>query len=257
MQGRMLGKKPAVYRPGTLMLAAYLPEKHMPIPEKVDNYSAVSDFGMMMNDQIGDCAIAAPGHMVQAWTKLACNKEVVISDAEIVKAYSDITGYIPGDPSTDLGSVEADVLDHWKNVGIGGHKIDAYSRVEVASEYQVRLAVYLFGAAYTGVGLPETAQDQKVWSSVHGAGDEPGSWGGHGIPLLGYSAHRATCITWGAPLDMTWSFWRRYADEAYACLSLDWVDEASKMAPNHLDWQRLSDDLSRRFHIVRDEGDHL
>jgi hypothetical protein len=248
MQNRMLGKLPSVYRPGTLMLAAYLPEKHMPIPEKVDNYSAVTDWNMMLNDQIGDCAVAAPGHLTQAWTKLACGREVVIPDDEILKAYSAISGYTPGDQSTDAGCVEADVLDHWKNVGIGGHTIDAYARVEVSSEYQVRLATYLFGGVYSGLALPQTAQDQKIWSSVHGAGDEPGSWGGHAVPLLGYSAHKMTCITWGAPLDMTWSFWRRYGDEAYACLSKDWVDEASMKAPNHLDWQRLSDDLKHRFH---------
>lgn len=243
----MLGKRPAVYRPGTLMLAAYLPREHVPVPQTVDNYSAVSDWGMMANDRLGDCAIAAPGHMIQAWTKLSCDRETVVPDEEIVAAYSAITGYNPADPSTDQGSVEADVLSYWKDTGIGGHRIDAYARVETSSEYQVRLATYLFGGVYSGLALPETAQEQKVWASVHGAGDAPGSWGGHAVPILGYDAHRATCITWGAPLDMTWSFWRRYADEAYACLSRDWIDEASKMAPNHLDWAKLSADLEKHF----------
>lgn len=246
---RMLGKLPAIYRPGTVMLAAYLPQRHIPIPEHVDNYSAVTDWGMMRNDEIGDCAVAAPGHMIQAWTKLSCNREVVIPDEEIVRAYSDITGYVPGDPTTDQGSVEADVLTYWRNNGIAGHKIDAYARVEVSSEYQVKLATYLFGSVYTGISLPATAQDQRVWASVHGSGDEAGSWGGHAVPILGYNAHRATCITWGAPLDMTWSFWRRYGDEAYACLSRDWVDEASKRAPNHLLWDDLKSDLEKRFRI--------
>lgn len=257
MANRMLGKLPAVYRPGTLMLAAYLPEKRMPIPETVDNHSAVADWNLMLNDRIGDCTCAAAGHMVQAWTKLACGNETVIPDADILAAYQAVSGYNPATGANDNGAVEADVLSYWRETGIAGHKIEAYARVETHSEYQVKLAAYLFGGVYTGLALPETAQDQKVWTSVHGAGDEAGSWGGHAVPILGYSAHRATCITWGAPLDMTWSFWRRYADEAYACLSADWVDEASKMAPNHLLWDELKADLEKRFHVVRDEGDLL
>jgi hypothetical protein len=47
---------------------------------------------------------------------------------------------------------------------------------------------------------------------------------------------------------MTWGFWRKYADEAHAVLSHDWIDKASKLAPNHLDWKRLSDDLAKSFH---------
>ena len=242
---RCLGKLPAVHRPGALMLAKYLPAKPIAVPDSVDNYSAVRDWGMMLNDQLGDCAIAAPGHMVQAWSKLSCDREIVIPDAEIEAAYSAITGYVPGDESTDQGSVEADVLDYWKSVGIGGHRIEAHAVVEPDSQYQVKLAIYLFGALYTGVQLPLSAQDQTIWTVVPGRDSEPGSWGGHAVPLLGYDAHKTTCITWGATQDMTWSWWTKYADEAHACLSADWVDQASKIAPNHLKWDDLKADLGQ------------
>lgn len=256
---RMLGKLAAVQHPNAVLLAAYLPEKHLPVPEKVDNYSAITDWGMMRNDTLSDCTIAGAGHMVQAWTKLACGKEVVISDEEIVAAYSSITGYDPSQGSgennpTDQGAVEVDVLDHWRKEGIGGHKIYAHAVVETESEYQVKLATWLFGAVYAGVELPLSAQDQKLWTVVPGHDSKPGSWGGHAIPLLGYDEHRPTCITWGAPLQMTWSWWRKYADEAHACLSLDWIDQASQAAPNHLKWDELATDLQKRFHQEKTNG---
>lgn len=244
---RALGKRAAAHHPDAILLSTYLPETEEPLPAKVDNYSAVLDWGMMANDRVGDCTCASAGHFVQAWTKLSCDKEVVLSDVQVLAAYSAITGYDPKKPDTDQGAVEMDVLDHWRKKGIGGHKIEAHAIVETSSEYQVKLAIYLFGGIYAGVELPVSAQTQKVWTVVPGPHSAPGSWGGHAVPVLGYDAHRATCITWGAPLKMTWGWWKKYADEAHAVLSQDWIDQASKVAPNHLDWQRLSDDLAKRF----------
>lgn len=243
---RCLGKLPAVHRPGALMLAAYLPERRMPIPEAVNNSSAVRDWGMMLNDQLGDCTCAAAGHMIQAWTA-RCGSEIILPDSDILKAYEAVGHYRPGHQSTDNGAIEADVLDHWTREGIGGHKLAAHAVIETSSEYQMKLAIWLFGAAYTGVALPISAQDQDLWAVVHGSSAEPGSWGGHAIPLLDYDAHSFDCITWGAVKKMTAAWRRKYMDEAYACLSEDWIDKASKMAPNHLDWDSLKSDLEKRF----------
>jgi hypothetical protein len=242
----MLGKLPPVHRPGAIQLAAYLPEKRIPLPDTLDNYSCVRDFGMMMNDQLGDCTCAAVGHAIQAWTARN-NREIVIPDAEIVALYSAVGGYVPGDESTDNGAVEADVLDYWMHTGIAGHKLDSYAVIETRSRYQMQLAMYLFGDAYTGIDLPLSAQDQDIWSVVHGPDAEPGSWGGHAVPVLGYDQNTLTCITWGKPLKMTWAFWLRYGDEAYAPLSADWIDQVSKMAPNGLLWDDLKADLEKQF----------
>lgn len=34
---------------------------------------------------------------------------------------------------------------------------------------------------------------------------------------------------------------------AYAALSEDWIDASSRVAPNHLDWDKLSADLGTQF----------
>jgi hypothetical protein len=247
LQNRKLGKLAPVHREGTLTLASYLPDESIAVPATLDYFSAIKDWGMMKNDELGDCTCAAAGHMIQSWTKFAQNHEVVLSDNTIVEAYSAITGYTPSNPATDQGAVETDVLHYWMTHGFGGHKIDSYAIVEVHSEYQMKLATYLFGAVYTGVALPISAQDQTIWSVVHGPNSEPGSWGGHAVPIMGYDANTLTCITWGAPLKMTWSWQKKYMDEAYVCLSLDWIDQVSKTAPNHLNWDKLVHDLKVHF----------
>lgn len=246
MPNRMLGKLPPVHRPGALFLAAYLPTKHVPIPETVTNSACVTDWGMMANDRLGDCTCAAAGHLIQNWT--ANNRcEAVLADAVVVDAYSAITGYTPSDPNSDQGAVETDVLAYWKTEGFGGHKLTDYAVIESRSEYQMKLAIWLFGGVYTGIALPLSAQDQDGWAVVPGPDGEPGSWGGHAVPILDYDAHRYSCVTWGTMLDMTKGFWRRYGDEAYAPLSLDWIDQVSNEAPNHLKWDDLKADLGRHF----------
>lgn len=243
---RMLGKRPPVNVPGALQLAAYLPAERIALPTTVDNYSCVQTWGMMLNDRYGDCTCAGAGHAIQAWT--AKNKrEIVIPDEEILKAYSAVSGFDASTGANDNGAVEADVLRYWQEVGFGGHKLDSYAVVETRSRYQMKLAIHLFGDAYTGIALPLSAQDQKVWTCAHGVEAEFGSWGGHAVPLVGYDENAVTCITWGAPLKMTWAFQHRYMDEAYAPLSADWVDEVSKMAPNGLLWDDLKRDLEKQF----------
>lgn len=250
MPNRMLGKRPPVHVPGAIQLAAYLPAKRIPVPETLDNYGCVSDWGMMRNDELGDCTCAAVGHAIQCWTARN-GREVIIPDEEIVTAYSIVSGYDPATGANDNGAVEADVLKYWMEVGFGGHKLDSYAVIETHSRYQMKLAMYLFGDIYTGVALPLSAQDQKVWSVVHGPDAEAGSWGGHAVPGGKYDQNGMTVITWGAEQRMTWAWQRRYMDEAYAPLSIDWVDELSKKSPDGLLWDDLKADLEKHFRRPR------
>lgn len=115
---------------------------------------------------------------IQEWTAYASD-EVVPTDDEIIKAYSAITGYDPLTGVNDNGAVEIDVLNHWRRTGIAGRTIRAYVAVEPGNHDHVKDAVELFGNCYIGVGLPISAQRQRVWSVPPGGpvGDgEPWSW---------------------------------------------------------------------------------
>ncbi len=62
-----LGKLAARRDPRTLRLARYLAPALPPPPAQVDYTCGVKDWGMMLNDRLGCCTIAAVGHAVQAW----------------------------------------------------------------------------------------------------------------------------------------------------------------------------------------------
>src|SRR5277367_4196600 len=75
-------------------------------PIGVDYLSTLPSFvGMMGNDQVGDCFIAAMYHGDQVRTKFAGGHMITQPDEEVIGMYSTVTGYQPppGGP-TDRGS---------------------------------------------------------------------------------------------------------------------------------------------------------
>jgi len=82
-----------------------------------------------------------------------------------------------------------------------------------------------------------------VWDVAphHGADAKPGTWGGHAVFVPKYDAHSFTCITWGAPKQMTLAFWKEYVDEAHALLSHDWLEH--HVSPEGFDFHHLKADL--------------
>lgn len=238
-----LGKLPAVHDPRTLKMARYLTPGLPPPPSICDWSNNISAWDAMLNDQIGDCAIAAPGHMIMVWTGLNGVLKR-IPDSDILTAYSAISGYNPRTGKNDNGCNMLQVLQYWQQTGIGGDKIQAYGTINYQDEQAVKQAVYLFGGCYIGVQLPISAQGQSTWDVIaplHGSG-APGSWGGHAIPIIAYD-DQYYVVSWGSLIPMTKAFYETYCDETYAALSNDWLS-SGKVAPNSFDLSMLTADLS-------------
>lgn len=228
----------------SLKLARYLAPALPPAPPSTDWTAKVNEpWRMMLNDSLGDCTCAAAGHLIMEWT---CNAGVGVlpTDDQILEAYEAITGYNPADPNSDQGAVELDVLNYWRQTGIAGHQIGAFAEIDPANQDHVKAAVYLFGGVYIGVQLPLSAQGQDEWNVVGPlTGDcEPGSWGGHAVPVVAYDENGVTVITWGQPLKMSWAFWSAYVDEAYAIISADFLNGAGD-TPAGFDLAQLQNDL--------------
>lgn len=238
--GLKLGRSEVRHDARTLRLATYIDEAALPaIPDAWDWASGVPSWPMYGNDRLGDCTIAAAGHLVQAWTT-AAGAEVTPDDGLLEQAY------IPGTGADDTGRVEVDVLSYWRKTGIAGHKIEAYAYLDPKDLGLLRAAIYLFGGVYVGIGLPKTAQGQAVWDVVgDGAtGDSaPGSWGGHAVPYVAYDAAGLKTVTWGAVLGLTDAFHLAYCDEVYVPLSLDFFKDGH--SPAGFDAIALGEDLAK------------
>ena len=208
----------------TLQLASYLTPA---LPRPPAGFGVVPSasvkWGMLGNDTVGDCTVAAAAHQDMAWTAATDKPDRVVTTAKVLAAYSAITGYVPGDESTDTGAVELDVLNYWRKHGICGERITGYAKAHPA---QARVACWLFGGLYIGLALPLSAQDQHVWDVGVGPDGEPGSWGLHAVPIIGYDHEGLTCITWGAPKRMTWAFYHAYTDECWAVLGGDYINHS-------------------------------
>lgn len=239
-----LGRAPKRQDRRTLMLCDYVPITLPPPPPAKNWGEPVSNWGMMRNDRVGDCAFAGMGHIIMLDTA-ANGKLFTPSDDDVIGAYSAVTGYVSGDESTDKGTVLLDALNYWRKTGMAGHKILAYASIATTDIKMMQTAIYLFGGVYVGVDLPISAQNQGVWRiSGDGTGDgRPGSWGGHCVSIGAYDADNLCCVTWGRNKWMTNDWWTRYGEEAYAVITEDWAPP-SGAAPNSFNMDQIKADLA-------------
>jgi hypothetical protein len=227
-------------------LAAYLAPWLSPPPGSADWRGGIPNdgWGMMANDHLGDCTIATAGHLLLSWPACTAGQPPAIADDAIVAAYSAVSGYDPATEANDNGCVVVDVLEYWRTTGIAGNKIGGYVRVDPANWTHVEQAIHLFGGLYLGVNLPRAAQDQTEQGSTWTV---PGVWsgwilGGHAVPVVAYSPQYLWCVTWGQLQAMTWDWFTRYTEEAYAIVDAAWIGPDGK-APSGLDFSTLTADL--------------
>jgi hypothetical protein len=239
---RKLGRKAIKTDTRTLAFGDYLtPVLPLP-PTAVDWTKGITSWGMMLNDQLGDCTIAGCGHAIQVWTANT-GSETTVPDPTIESYYEQWDGYASGNPNTDNGGIELDVLKDWQKNGLANHALVAFADPRPTKLVEIQQSIALFGGIYIGLALPVTAQTQDVWDVVPngGANARKGSWGGHCVFVPKYDANGFTCITWGQPKTMTLAFWKKYCDEAHTLLSPDWI--AAQGAPSGFDLAQLQADL--------------
>lgn len=241
-----LGRLPNDPSKPRLRLASHLGATIPPNPAVVDWLSRVPNWPMLLNDQVGDCVFAAFGHMLLALSTYGQGNTATITDADILTAYEQATGYRPSDPATDQGAVIQDALGYWRKTGIAGHKILAFAQVNHLNPAEVDAAINLFGTLIVGVNLPQSAMTQfehgQPWVSVNPDG---GTLGGHAIHV-GYfntPAKGTRATTWGAVQDIGNAWWVRYVDEAWVAVAPEWLD-ASGHSPAGLDLHGLGEDFA-------------
>lgn len=231
----------------TLKLSNYTTSSLPAPPASVNWAGNIANWGMMLNDKYGNCTCACGGHLVMVWTDAETGTPVVVPDEAVLAMYEAVSGFNPATGANDNGAVISQVLRHWHKHGLNGHRIAGYAYVDPTNETLLKQAVNLFGGLDIGLALPVSAQAQvgQIWDvpvgGAQGAG-QPGSWGGHCVPIVGYSDAGLTCVTWGQLQSMTWNFFNTYADEAWAVLSPDWTVK-NGVSPEGFNAGQLVDDL--------------
>jgi hypothetical protein len=241
-----LGRRPPIPGLKVPRLSDHWLRPAAPPPLTCKRSNLLQSWGMHLNGQnatpgvetgLDDCTIAAAANAVQTWT--AANGAVwPVSDAVVLGRYAVVSGYKLGDPSTDTGAIETDVLGMWSrqgwDIGRQDEDVTLWAALQPGNEADVREVIYHFGGVYVGLLLPDSAQNQAVWD----VGSEPGTWASHAVWVTDYDPDGLACITWDTVQRMTWAFWNRYCEEAYALLNRDWLGTLG-ISPEHLDFNRL------------------
>jgi len=216
-----LGKAPAKRDKRNLMLKAVLrvPVK-LPAEYDFDLKHPGIPTPVFANDIYGNCVIAGRAHQTLRFEYIEQSKVLKITDQEVIKEYLKETGGV------DSGLILHDSLGEWRKRGwIAAKKhylIQAYAEIDRTSTQEVKRTIFMDLGAGIGLLLPRTAKTEfeagKPWKKTTGSGSARGSWGGHYVYLTGYTTLGPTCVTWGRKQQMSWAFFKKYCDEAYAII---------------------------------------
>jgi hypothetical protein len=214
------------------------------VPASCAFYSKVANWGMLGNDDWGDCTCAACGHTVEQQTEYGQGAEYLITTGECLDEYTVIGGFNPdagppGENPTDNGATVQSALEYLQKTGLAGHKVAMFGELDVKNLNQLKQSVYEFGTVCIGINLPVSAMTQfnagQPWTPVAGSAID----GGHCVIVVGYDANWVYVVSWGKVQPMSWAFWAEYVEEAWAIVSADWVSAMSGQDPDGVNKETL------------------
>lgn len=248
----LLGKAPATdFGSANVLLKMVQAEELPAAPSHFGHGRMFSDWGMLGNDQVGDCAFAGSGHEHMVWTGIGNRgrNAAQFTTQGILAGYSALTGYRPSDPSSDRGTNVSRLMDFRRTTGIADasgqyHKIDLAVRLEpIGGPFdwdQFIRAVNAFKAVAIGTLMPGSAMQQfqagQPWSYVGDQNIE----GGHYVPAVGSpnSDNSVAIITWGKRQLMTRDFFEAYVDELWVPLCREAMAPI-RSALSAVDWDKV------------------
>jgi hypothetical protein len=229
-----LGMKSA-FNPLVPMLRSFVKPQAAPPPVAVHRSFYGFKSGMLGNDSIGDCVIAQVFHaLIHVHHVLGLPiPDVDALTAMAIEVYSAVTGYVPGDPSTDQGSNPPDAYAFWKQVGLPfpddahRHQIDVYAQILPHDGVNIMRAIYACDSVGLSLAMPQAWQGAATWDV---GGDpntdpawQPGGWGGHQVLGVSYDRRNIAVWTWGGVKLLTWRAWGTYGELALTQASKDWI----------------------------------
>lgn len=205
---------------------------------------------IFLNDQLGDCVIAGGYHIVGIETGNATGNPFIASAQQITADYSAISGYVPGDPSTDQGCNEQTAMNYWQSHGFAdGTKLTGWLAVNATNQQEVMQAMYLFENLLFGIELPDAWVNPIPSTSgfVWGNG-QPNPDNGHCVIGVGYNSEGVQIDSWGMIGTITWAAISNLCTannggELYVLLTPDQIAKGQQIAPNGVSWSNLIADF--------------
>lgn len=241
------GKLPARPNATVLKLANYLDASVLPkIPAEFGHEKAIDAYGMLGNDEVGDCVLAGAAHETMIWGKEA-SLSFEFDTAAVESDYTALTGYNPDDPSSDKGTDMQAAASYRRRIGVvdtagNRHRVGAYVALTPGDPDELAAAAYIFGVVGIGIRVPAYAEDEfnakQPWDVRHG---NASIIGGHYVPVVARRGGNFCVITWGAVQEMTVGFYRRYCDEALVYLSTEML--TAGVSPEGFNLAALQADL--------------
>lgn len=251
-----LGKLPARFDERDLPAAKYIDLSKLPKPPAQFGHGDLMPLPRLMlgngpDDSVapgfggaGDCVFAMIVNAIRLSYGIAGNPAPPFTGKETIAAYSEVTGYVIGDDSTDRGTDMRAALNWWRDTGIADstgarHKLGAYLVLNIKNLQAELEALYLMDVGVgLGIMFPPTAMSEfdegKPWTET-GASDE-----GHAIL---WDGHRdlEKVETWARDQEATTGFLEQQVDEAYALLLPEMLVDGK--SPEGLDLATLKADL--------------
>jgi hypothetical protein len=214
-----------------------------PLPRAYDfdrRYAAVPT-PMFGNDLHGDCVIAGRAHQTLRFEYLEQRAVLEIRNEDVLREWH------RENHDTEDGLAVLDSLKEWRTegwrVGSRTYTIKAFAELDRKDHDEIRRAIVMQVGVGIGLSLPDSAlpmfEEGRRWDVVSGPDSYPDPFNGHYVYCPAYAED-------GPKHPMTWAFFERYCDEAYAMI--DARDAAARDLlglEGELDHQRL-DALLRR-----------
>lgn len=252
MPDRQLGRAPRSHDPRIPHLSALLAGRQPPPPPASLDWTRgmPADLGMMLNDSLNCCSVAAFYHALQVWSFNAAGALQSEPDANVAALYGAVSGYKPADAPPGPACGEQQVLTHLLKTGAptgvdgkGTNRLAAFVEIDPRALDDVKRTIADCGVAYIGIKVPAylpAAGWPPVWDIQSGNGQDTG---GHAVILAGYDEQGAKAISGGRFYTMTWAFFGKYCDEAYALADPAWI-AAKGTTPGGLDVAALAGQMA-------------
>lgn len=213
-------------------------DKKKRIPAKYDWGRRIKpnhNWGDYGNLKLDNCTFVTAAYQIIIWKSYKAPRIYRPGVKKIIEDYSKlIQGQRKGAKSIEAllnaggKPLEArKMLNYWRKNGIDGHKIVGYAKIafndKARQREEVKRAIYLYGGCFIGINIPRSVekqwQENRKWTVLKRV--SPGDsrrrlWFSHALLATGYSDDELRVVTFGKEESMSWEFYEKYVDEAYA-----------------------------------------